>query len=136
MDFVRGHSITLGANLEQGNLVKPVAREAENIEVEIGFNEESKVFYDYLMESETREKIILCLSDFFNCSREQLRLELSLVKTEDKQRTGFKSVAEIHKENDAKEESELRENIQNDPMLKRAEEMFNSKVDKILITKK
>lgn len=128
------HSISpaTGHNLEQGNIVKEPTLSAGVLSVVLGFPQSSKVFYEYISQGEVKKKIEQELSKFYEVELTGVNLELDLKGVEEK----FNSVANI-KDNKIKEDiAEREKNLLDNPNLKMAESLFNSKVDKVIVTKK
>lgn len=125
-------SAAKGSNLEQGNIISEPKMLGEGVTVKLGFPKSAKVFYEYLSQLDVRVEIEKELAAYYKVNVEKVDLELDLKGQEET----FHSVAnlkDIKLEEDIKE---AEEQIRNDPSIKMAEELFNSKVDKIIIDKK
>jgi DNA polymerase-3 subunit gamma/tau len=132
LNFLRERSPASASNLEQGNLTKPIRRNGDAVHVELGFNFSGLVFLDYLKESEVFQKLINNLAEYFQVSKEQIHLVLIEVKSEEE----FVSRAEIRKIEAENTELDLIEQFKKNPLLKEAEKIFNSKVDKVILETK
>lgn len=119
------------SNLEQGNLVSPLHFDGRRVMVELGFSKSGKVFFDYINESESRAKLVDNLKKYFNC--EEVSLNIMMVESEEE---NFISRADIKEMDEEKKLNEKREKILNDPLIVSAQDIFNSKVDKVVIDKK
>jgi DNA polymerase III gamma/tau subunit len=114
------------SNLEQGNLVKPIEVRNGKIFVEFGLPPSGKVFFDYLNEEATLKRIEGFLSDYFE-TKVDFRLTLMAAKA------NFYSKAELEQKEKNDLEKTKREQILSHPMLREAEGLFNTKVDKVFI---
>jgi DNA polymerase-3 subunit gamma/tau len=132
LNFLRERSPASASNLEQGNLTKPIRRNGDAVHIELGFNFSGLVFLDYLKENEVFQKLINNLSEYFQVSKEQIYLVLIEVKSEEE----FVSRAEIRKIEAENTELDLIEQFKKNPLLKEAEKIFNSKVDKVILETK
>ena len=114
------------SNLEQGNLVRPIEVRNGKISVEFGLPPSARVFYDYLNEEATLKRIEGYLSEYFGAKSDFI---ITMMATKEK----FYSKAEMAQ----KEKDDLikgkKEQILSHPMLKEAESLFNTKVDKVFI---
>ncbi|EQC42891.1 DNA polymerase III, subunit gamma and tau [Bacteriovorax sp. BSW11_IV] len=126
-----GISPAAASNLEQGNLVSPLHYDGRRVMVELGFSKSGKVFFDYINESESRAKLVDNLKKYFNC--EDVSLNIMMVESEEE---NFISRADIKEMDEEKKLNEKREKILNDPLIVSAQDIFNSKVDKVVIDKK
>ena len=120
------------SNLEQGNTIAPLKLENGNLEVELGFGYSGQVFMDYLNEQENFNKLLNNLSEYFEVDRTKIKLELvSVAATED-----FVSQSEIREQAAQVTMQDRVEEFKNNPLLREAEKIFNSKVDKVILDQK
>jgi DNA polymerase-3 subunit gamma/tau len=114
------------SNLEQGNLVRPIEVRNGKVSVEFGLPPSGRVFYDYLNEEATLKRIEGYLSEYFGVKADFI---ISMMATKEK----FYSKAEMAQK--AKDDllKGKKEQLLSHPMLKEAESLFNTKVDKIFI---
>lgn len=120
------------SNLEQGNLLNPISRKNGELYIELGFNFSGLVFLDYLKEAEVYQKLLSNLSDFFQVEKEKIKLALLEVGNEEE----FVSKAEQKRLEEELSDQDKMEEIKNNPILKEAERIFNSKIDKVIIENK
>ena len=73
------------------------------------------------------------LSDFFEVDIEQVQFKTQLLTSEEKKDKNFRTKVEIDDEMKKQHEEERRQKILNDPYVKEAEKLFNSKIDKIIL---
>ncbi|WP_127715386.1 DNA polymerase III subunit gamma/tau [Halobacteriovorax sp. HLS] len=123
------------SNLEQGNIINPLTVTESTVVIDIGFPETSKVFLDYLKEAEAFKKLTSQVCDFFNVEEKNVTIVLELVGNEDAIETDFKSKAEIKQMLEDKEEDRQKNDILNNPLIVQAQDIFNSKIDKVIIKK-
>ncbi len=114
------------SNLEQGNLVKPIEIKNGKLSVEFGLPPSGKVFYDYLNEEATLKRIENYLRDYF---KQKVEFKLSMIGSKE----NFYSKAEMAQKEKEDLDKTKRAQILSHPMLKEAQGLFNTKVDKIFI---
>ena len=120
------------SNLEQGNTLAPVRLENGNLYVELGFGYSGQVFMDYLNEPEMFQKVVNNLSDYFGVEKQNVKLELRQALPKD----DFVSQAEIREQKAQLTMQDRVDEFKNNPLLKEAEKLFNSKVDKVILDNK
>ncbi|CBW24992.1 DNA polymerase III, tau subunit [Halobacteriovorax marinus SJ] len=123
------------ANLEQGNILSPLSLTDNSVSIEVGFPESSRVFLDYLKEQESFDKLKDLVAKFFNVDVTKVNLQLAMVEEEKAIDSEFKSKAQLKQQEEDRIEEEKREKIRSNPFIRKAETIFNSKVDKIIISK-
>ncbi|OUR92990.1 DNA polymerase III, subunit gamma and tau [Halobacteriovorax marinus] len=123
------------SNLEQGNILSPLSYNGDSVFIEIGFPESSGVFLEYLNEADSFAKLEQQVSSFFNVEIEKINLQLEMVEEEKAIESDFKSKAQIKQFEEEKVEAGKKEELLANPLIKQAEEIFNSKIDKVIITK-
>lgn len=132
LSFISKKAPATASNLEQGNLVAPLFYDQRVAKLEIGFGVAGKVFFDYLNDQEVTQKIRTMMAEFFNVSDENAQIRFQLIDSG----TDFKSTADIREENEKIDEDNKINNFKTNPLLLKAEQMFNSKIDKVIIEKK
>lgn len=130
------NSPAASSNLEQGNLLSPVNYTGDAVAISLGFPTSAKVFFDYLNESESYNKLQEALAEFFGVDKEKVSLSLDLVEKEKAEKEDFKSKFEIKVEAEEKEKEKKIQEIEADPLIKHAEDIFGSQIDKILLNEK
>ncbi len=124
------------SNLEQGNLLEPIQLGETSLTVQLGFPGGARVFFDYLNEPEAFEKLKKNISNYFEIEEEKIHLNLQLVEKEKAIEENFKSKAEIKAEQEQRERDNQKEKIATDPLIKHAESIFNTKIDRIQLNDK
>ncbi len=117
------------SNLEQGNTLSPLSLENENLSIELGFGFSGQVFMDYLNEPEVFQKVLNNLSEYFGVDKKNIRLELKQVSAKE----DFVTQAEIREQKAQITIQDRMEEFKSNPLLKEAEKIFNSKVDKVIL---
>jgi DNA polymerase-3 subunit gamma/tau len=128
-------SPSAASNLEQGNILNPLTYSGTSVVIEIGFPEASKVFLDYLKEPEAFAKLTKQVCDFFSLEEDKVTIDLELVHEEMAKDSDFKSKAEIKQIAEDKEEDRKKNEMLTDPLIVQAENIFNTKIDKIVVRK-
>lgn len=120
------------SNLEQGNTIAPLKLENGNLNVELGFGYSGQVFMDYLNEQENFNKLLNNLSEYFEIDKKNINLQLvSVAPNED-----FVSQSEIREQAAQVTMQDRVEEFKSNPLLREAEKIFNSKVDKVILDQK
>ncbi|RLA64209.1 MAG: DNA polymerase III subunit gamma/tau [Epsilonproteobacteria bacterium] len=113
------------SNLEQGNLIKPIELGEDGLIVYFGFPPSSKVFYEYLQDDEIKANLVNFLKIYFAVSNIKFETRLEQGK--------FKSKADIRQQKTDEVIDAKKQEILNTPIIKEAEAIFNTKVDKVFI---
>lgn len=120
------------SNLEQGNLLSPLKLENDRLTLELGFSYAGQVFMDYLNEPEVFQKLLNNLSDYFEIEKSKINLSLTQVTSAE----DFVSQADIREKKAQVSMHDRVEEFKSNPLLKEAEKIFNSKVDKVILDSK
>ena len=102
----------------------------EKVNCSIGFTESSAVFFEVLEENTFHEKLKKFLSEYFHVLSDNIQITLNKIDEEDDE---FSSIAEIHEINEEKEKEQLRADIKENEQIIGAQELFNAKIDKIVL---
>jgi DNA polymerase-3 subunit gamma/tau len=121
------------ANLEHGNLIEEFDINMVPLTIQIAFPEDAAVFKDFLDDKDIYARLKNHLADFFEVDIEKLQFKTQLITAEEKKDKNFKTTVEIGDEARKNREEERRQKILNDPYVKEAEKLFNSKIDKIIL---
>ncbi|MBL7665455.1 MAG: DNA polymerase III subunit gamma/tau [Bacteriovoracaceae bacterium] len=128
--FLNQKSAPIYANLERGNLLEDIALSSTQVAVKVAFAQSSKVFYDYFCEREIEQKMIAFLKEYFE---RDVLFKVSLL-TDNK--PDFKSKFEEEKLKHEQLQEQKTQEIRDNSFVKEAESLFNTKVDKIILTNK
>ena len=96
------------------------------ISVEFGVPPSGRVFFDYLNEDAVLKRIENHLSDYFEA---KVDFKISMMANKE----NFYSKAEMAQREKSELERNKREQILSHPMIKEAQGIFNTKVDKVFI---
>lgn len=127
---------SLAANLERGNILGEFNFSHENMNLEIGFTEDNKIFLDYLKDNDARKTIKDELSSFFEVSKNNIEIIFSLVDKQTKEKRNFMSRVEIEEKSFNLKQEEKRQKIIENKYVKEAEKIFNTKIDKVILNTK
>jgi DNA polymerase-3 subunit gamma/tau len=131
--YLKAAAPATAANLEHGNLIEEIDMGIVPLTVRVAFPEDAAVFKDFLDERETYARLKNHLADFFEVDIEKLEFKTQLLSHEEKKDKNFKTRVELDDEARQNREEERRQKILNDPYVKEAEILFNSKIDKIIL---
>ncbi len=128
-EFIKKEVPAIYAELEQGNILTDLKLTADSAAITYGFAGQSKLFYDHLIDGEGKEKLEELMKSFFKV--ETAHMELNFMQEEEAAQKQFVSKSDIrHLEHQKVLENKKLE-IQGHPVIKEAERLFNTKIDKI-----
>jgi len=133
LNYLRTASPATAANLEHGNLIEEIDINIVPLMIKVAFPEDASVFKDYLDEKDIYARLKNHLADFFETDIEKLQFKTQILSDEEKKDKNFKTKVEIGDEARRNREEERKQKILNDPFVKEAEKLFNSKIDKIIL---
>jgi DNA polymerase-3 subunit gamma/tau len=131
--YLRQTSAATAANLEHGNLLQELSVNNRPLLITVAFPEDAAVFKEYVEEKEVYARLKNHLADFFELDIDQIHFKTQLLSSEEKKDKNFRTKVEIDDEEKQRVEEEKRQKILNDPYVKEAEKLFNSKIDKIIL---
>ena len=114
--------------LEQGNILSPIEENQGVLAIKIGFPETSKIFFEYMGDKETTQRLKKNLSDFFKKNENEIALEIKLVLD-----GPLVSKFQIEEKKIEEGRNVRQEQFLNDPMVKMAQDLFQAKVDKVIL---
>ena len=125
---------TKGNIIHFGNIINRIKHEeAEKLEITLGFSTESEVFFDYLSEKSSQEKVTDELANYFEVERNKIIFELKLLEDTEKERIGFNSIVEIDEKIKEEEKNKKEQVLLNNNLIKEAQKIFKTDVDKTII---
>lgn len=131
--FLKERSPALYSNLLQGNITEgPVASDGQLI-FKMAFTNAGQIFKDYLEEREVFGRFKDILAEYYEIPVAGLFVSFELFDDEKRKERSFITKAEeveIIREAAAKN---TKDEILNNPMIKVAEKMFNTKIDKVIL---
>jgi DNA polymerase-3 subunit gamma/tau len=133
LSFIKKESPTTAVNLEHGNLLTNLVHENERLQIDLGFMEDAQVFKEYLEQKEIYQRLLGSLAHFFQTNPAKIVFKISLLKQEEKDEKKFKSRLEIDEDEKKRILEERKQKILDDPYIREAEKIFNSRIDKIIL---
>lgn len=131
-DLFQTHS-TLAVNLERGNLLEDAIIQNGHLSLVIGFSEAEKVFYDVMSEPESKNKLKEVLLSTYEIHEDGLNIQIRLLTDTEINNKNFKSKVEIDEQNLLQAKEEQKDRLLNNVFIKNAEQIFESKVNKIIL---
>ena len=131
--YLRSVSPATAANLAHGNISEEFDINMVPLTIHVGFPEDAGVFKDFLDEKEVIDRLKNHLADFFEVDTTKLQFKTVLLTDEERKDKNFKTTVEMGDEARKSREDERKQKILNDPFVKEAEKIFNSKIDKIIL---
>ncbi len=119
---------TLSASLEHAHLDQEMFAQEKSLKVT--YPSDGQVFFDVVNEESSKQRLTQLLREHVNESA-SLVIEMTPAQNE-----SLQTRAQERKARDAVDEEARKQELMNDPMLKMAQDMFNTKVDKIQLGKK
>lgn len=105
-------------------------------ELSLGFPRESLIFLNYLKEPQSLAKLKQKLSEFFSWTLESVDIKLVLVDEKQREVLDFKTSRQLKEHAKRTENQARREQILQDPVVKKLEEVFETKVEQVFLTEK
>jgi DNA polymerase III subunit gamma/tau len=133
LKYLNTKTPALTSNLEQGNLISPVVRNHGKLFIHLGLGPAEKVFWEYLLDVDIRKKLLSYLKDFYQEREENIELKIGLLDEAQKKALNFRSVAEQHQQRTKEKDKNRQQNIENNPLILQAAQIFNSKIDKVIL---
>jgi DNA polymerase III subunit gamma/tau len=133
LEFLDAKSPTIKSHLEQGGLIKPVQFQHPRLIVEYGLPKESEIAKEYLEDREIYLKLVQAVSEFYQVNKEDVSFSIRLLDKDERIRLDFESYEEKEKRNHERNQDQKKERLLNNPVLKEAEKIFKSKIDKVII---
>ncbi len=131
--YLRQTSPATAANLEHGNLLEELSPDLVPFRVSVAFPETAAVFAEFLEDKEVYARLKNHLADFFEVAIDNINFKSQILTHEQKQDKNFKTKVEIDDEIRSQASEAKKQKILNDPFVKEAEKLFNSKIDKIIL---
>ncbi len=128
-EFIKKEIPTIYAELEQGNILTELRVVEDTATITYGFAGQSKLFYDHLIDGEGKEKLEALMKSFFKV--ENAHMELTFMHEEEAAEKQFVSKSDIRHLEHQRDLESKKEQLQGHPIIKEAEKLFNSKIDKI-----
>lgn len=136
IEYVRKVSPPAAVNLEQGNLLHPVQKKQDGVDIELTFAAEQKLFHDYLSEADNKERMSQFASEFFEVPPNAIFFSFKLIDEQKKKEHGFMSKVEVREKEEEEQVNKRKNEFVSHPLIQEAEKIFNSKIDKIILDDK
>lgn len=133
LTYLTNVSPATAANLGHANLLHEIDTDSSLLSIHVAFPEDSAVFKEYVEEKEVYSRLKNHLADYFEMDIDKISFKTKLISQDEKKDKNFKTKIEQDEEARNKIEEERRKKILNDPFVKEAEKLFNSKIDKIIL---
>jgi DNA polymerase-3 subunit gamma/tau len=133
LNYLRQTSPATAANLEHGNLLYELSLEVKPLRITVAFPEDAAVLAEFVEGREVYTRVKSALSDFFELGVDEIEFKTMLISADEKKDKNFRTKVEIDEEERQNRLEERRQKILNDPFVKEAEHLFNSKIDKIIL---
>ena len=131
LDFVGQKSFGLKSHLEKGNILGIPATTSGKLFVKLAFPSGASIFFEYLRDKE--DEILNYVEEFYGVKKEDIVLEMKIIDDDEAKKENFKSKNQEIAEKNERIIQQKKQNIATDPMIKKAETLFNAKVDAIKV---
>lgn len=131
--YVYSNHKAVGVNLERGNLLNSDDFLIEASHLKIAFTHECKIFYDFLGDTENRNELTSLLAGYLGIAEDQVKYSLEIINEEEKEKTNFQSAVEIEETAIQAGKDKQKNTILTNKYIKDAEELFNSKIEKVVL---
>lgn len=128
--FLKDKAPASATNLEHGNVTNDVAINSSSLFFPIAFKSESQIFYDYFKDKDAFKKLKSLAATFFNLDEDKISIEFILIND---QKENFVTKVELATKKKEEEIESKRSTFYNNPHIKEAEKIFNTKIDKIIL---
>ena len=127
--WLRSQGCVSASYLEHGNILRPIEKANGRVSLSIGFPQKGLFFYEQLQKETTRNNLLSHLSVFFKCPQNHVDLVLTLLN--EREQKNFITQHEMEKHKERRVHMKEKEEFLQNPLLKQAQELFNSRIDKI-----
>lgn len=124
---------TITAYLKRGNLLSFHSESLEHLELTFGFTTHEKSAQEYLADTDVIGKLLKVTSERLKTNLDKTRVHFKVLSEDEQRETGFLSLTSQDEMSRQKISIDKKEKLLNDPMVKEAERLFNSKIDKIIL---
>jgi DNA polymerase-3 subunit gamma/tau len=123
-------------NLERGNLLNKENFGQDELVYKVAFEQDCRIFFDYLSEPEHKKNLIELLASYLGTEMDKVFIDFQVLDDETVQASNFKSSADVVIQNEKDIEEQRTNEILNNKYIKDAENIFNSKIDKVVLNEK
>ncbi len=132
LESVREESQATAAYLERSNPLGSIKIKDNLVEINLGLPDHEKMMFDHLDDNESKKKIKVLLENAF---QKDVNLKFTLLEETERERIQFKTKSEMIEEEEEEKKKMKEEGLKNNKLVLKAEEIFNSKIDKIVLNK-
>lgn len=129
LEFIFKSHKAIGSNLEHGNITKSIVQNSDSVNINIGFNIEDKIFYDYLSGQDIKTKLKNIIKEFYEDDL-KIDLNLTMVKVEN---TEFKSKAQIKVLKDEEIKEDKIQRMKSNKYILEAQSLFGQEIESIKV---
>lgn len=126
-------AVTVQGNLGLGNFTEPPRLVEGSVRLSIGFMEEDTLPRDYLQDPEVAAKFRERAARFYGVPADQVSFKVTLVSAAEAASIGFSGLAARERDEAKAENARRKDRLLNDPFVREAERLFNTKVDKVVL---
>ena len=131
INFAMGENKAVAVNLERAILNEDF--DPQNLE--IIFSEEEKIFKDFLSEPDNFKSLLNILAMFIESTPDQVKIIIKSLDNETKETQNLMNRVEKEEKQELINKEELENKLINNKFVKQAEDLFNTKVSKIVLGK-
>ena len=131
LQFVGEKSALMKSNLEKGNVLETPVVDEEGLRVEMVFPLRAHLFLEHLQREQGAVEDFL--AEFYRIPKERVSLGMRSIGEKEARERGLRSVDEIMAQEYQKRRHEKRENISCDPLILKAQEIFQTKIDHVAV---
>jgi DNA polymerase III subunit gamma/tau len=121
-----------GSFLERTNLLSPIKVSDHDVRIELGIPQHEKIMFDHMQEDKSKLNITNLLEQAF---KKKIYLNMTLLDEKEIKSMEFKTKVEIIEEAEEKKIEAMKNDLINNEMVKKAEKLFNTKVDRVILNK-
>jgi len=131
LSFLDQYSPGGRARLEQGDITKEPEIYSNRLIVDLCYKKNSAIFYEHIIEKSVQASIIEVLATFYNIDKERVSFEVKLL--DDTDADDFVSRAEKRVIRKEEEKEQIKNELKDSDMLKKAQELFGTGVDQVKV---
>ncbi len=127
LEFLEKYSPGGRARLDQGDISYEPVRQNNKLKVELCYKKSCEIFYEHIQNDEVKNTILELMGKFYAVEVKNIDFEVTLLEDE----RSFLSRAERKEQERLQLEEDIKNNLREHELVKKAEEIFSSKVDQV-----
>ncbi len=131
LKFLNEKSPFVKISLEKGNILEAPMLSSNGLGIKLAFPEEAHLIVEHL--KDVQSSLQEYLSIFYKIDKEKISISMSLIGKKEAKDKNFKSKEQIFFEKKEQLKKEKKQMISSDPMVTKAEEIFHTKADNIIL---